>query len=131
MNKDYTRRDTLICGEGKHPYYIGGCYDFYCDWKTLNNLVKEGFADPNECQNDSPSIKEFLELTEGLKGIKFKAYAVSPERQDYRITVDGIEASIYEAYGDDIAKLVQVCHEADEFDFSHEGYNYILYAWWD
>ena len=62
--------------------------------EKLNELVENGFIDLNERQNEAPAIREFREflMQHSDEEISLHGYFVSPDRADYRITVEGIEA---------------------------------------
>lgn len=97
----------------------------------LQKLLDKGFADPEEMQNNSPTIAELLEIgkqaeSEGHK-VCFDGYTVPLERCDYRVSVDAI--NIYpQSIGDDLAqKFAEFEDTADEFTFTSN----LLTAWWD
>ncbi len=103
----------------------------------LEKLLKEGFAYPQEKQNFSPTIEQFYEL--GKKCVAksynpvFIGYAISPEREDYRTSIEGIEVRLETELiqsridfnlRDEFEKFAQ---SADEIDINFS----VLYAWWD
>ena len=125
-NKDQATRDKILFGrdQGKNNYlrYTGLSYD------DLQKLVEEKFADPEERQNDSPSILEFLgELKEFKDNVTFHGYAISLDRDDYRVSVEGFEIE-----GISQAQLISLMEQyrfADELTAdAAKGY---LYTWWD
>lgn len=131
MNKDYKLRDKIIFGEYDPKSYLCGCKNFHCSYETMKELVANDFIDMNECQNYSPYTKEFMEILDGIPSVEFIAYAVSPERDDYRITIEGVDVEIDDTDYDTVSLLVESFHTADEFNFQHDGDKYYLHAWWD
>lgn len=90
----------------------------------LQAAVDNGYADPEDAQNDSPTIGEFLEFGQQHRSaILFEAYIVSPTRSDCRISVEGI--LLNDADGDMAAtfKKWAKARHPDEFDNNR--------AWWD
>ena len=133
LNGDYITRDKYIFGEYNINKYCGGVRRFNCRRATLQHLVANNFGDEEECQNYSPSIKEFLDITEGFEeeDISFQCYAVSPKRDDYRITVEGVSIKIDDKDYDSLCSLVSHFRSADEFSLEHGHDKLSIYAWWD
>ena len=129
MNLDYKQRDIIIFGfEKDWSKSIGGTLHFEGLSKDkLQELVNKGFADPKECQNSSPSIQEFLQIGEISNKVTFHGYLVSPDRQDYRASIEGIDAD--DLTVDELLLLIKEVHYADEFDFDKEKGS--IRAWWD
>lgn len=131
MNKDYKRRDEIIFGGYDKEKYLGGCRNFTCSYDVMKQLVDENFIELDECQNYSPYTKDFMEILDGVPNVEFMAYAISPDRDDYRVTIEGFEVEISDTDFDTISLLVENFHYADEFSFQHNGDSYYLHAWWD
>lgn len=131
MNKDYVKRDEIIFGGYDPKSYIGGCKNFHCSYKTMEKLVEENFIELDECQNSSPYTKDFMDILKDVDNVRFIAYAISPDRDDYRVTIEGVDVEIQDTNFDEVSLLVESFHYADEFTFKHEGDTYYLYAWWD
>ena len=68
-------------------YYTG------LDVESLQKLVDLHFALPNDNQNDAPTIGEFIEFMKEFPRFKAHGYAVVPERDDYRVSVEGLSFS--------------------------------------
>jgi len=103
--------------------------------KVMRELVKMEAADPEDAQNCSLMIKEFMEFAadyEQAHGIPvtFHGYQIYPvgdePRWDLRVAVEGVAA---EGKLDTNAILgaVECLRTADEFDIDTSGFR----AWWD
>ncbi|BAY87820.1 hypothetical protein NIES267_73440 (plasmid) [Calothrix parasitica NIES-267] len=97
----------------------------------LQELVEKGFANPQESQNNSPTIEHLLELGKLAQSeahtVTFDGYSVPLERGDYRVSIDAINIypqSVGESLGQKFAELEET---ADEFTFTAD----LLSAWWD
>lgn len=130
-NKDQTTRDALMqpyCSTGKYPTDLSKPYDIASfeglPLKVLKQLLKLRFADPDETQNDSPSILEFVEYLKANKDATVHGYIVSMDRPDYRVSIEGL----HQPSGDkkSIVNFVEFNRGADELDISG-----VLRSWWD
>lgn len=132
MNKDYETREHVIFNEAFNSRnYSGGIRRFTCNTETLRNLYLSDFIDGDERQNESPSTTEFLDYVDDYPNVTFECYAVSPERDDYRITVEAINIVIPETDYDAVSYFTETFRYADEFNLDHVRHNYYLRAWWD
>jgi hypothetical protein len=99
-------------------------------WEQVNELVRVGGADPEETQNDSPTIGEFLnELAFLGDRIRFIGYIIYPPRDDCRVSVEGFEGRSLTA--EDALELA-ARYRADEVtkDRRPDG-TYDVRFWWD
>ena len=146
MNKDWQTRDKIL-----KPYF--NAYKQYCKanlpyayecmqnddgWsggikhfklmpvQALKRLVELKFADPESCQNSSPSIARIISFMEKWPSFVFAhGYAVSHERDDYRISVEGVEGRVPE----DLSKtrpefeidFIRFWTGADELELRNDG----------
>ena len=134
MNKDIKRRDEIIFGKYEKDKYFGGIRRFECPREVIEQLIKEDFIDLEENQNCSPTVKEFMELTDkesGLGNAEFECYAVSIDRDDYRVTIEGIDLEISDDDMDVFIYAIQNLRSADEFDIVHKSCAFFIHAWWD
>lgn len=99
-DRNYDKRDTVIFGKKQDYNYRNQkkCYFVQeLSFDKLKQLVNRKFADLNERQNGSPSIQEFLTFGETLLSQNFSlpiyylGYALSPNLEDYPVSVHGIE----------------------------------------
>lgn len=109
--------------------YGGGIQRF--DHLTLDNLkllAEKTYIKLNDTQNDSPSVREFLEFARSHPTIKFefRGYIVSPERDDCRISIEGFRA--WTNCDKDNKEVMTFAAFADELE---EIEPYLIDAWWD
>ena len=131
-NRDSRTRDTIIFGKPiDWDNDLGGAY--YFDELTveqLEQLVNQQFADPAERQNFSPTLGEFLAFaqTQKSKGFEFRfeGYVISPKREDYRVSIDGLQFQGDCSY-QVITDFHAIAYNADELDIDPN----FLRAWWD
>ena len=133
MNSNYKRRDEIIWGVyDPERYKSGGCCRFYAPAEKAQQLVEEGFIELNETQNESPSTEEFMNSIVGYEDwVEFECYAISPERDDYRVTIEGINIWIPIDKRDDMCRFVEEFRYADEFNINSDENGFHLRAWWD
>jgi hypothetical protein len=133
MNKDYKRRDEIIFGgywEDRYKY--GGCANDTIDYKQLKSLIDEDFIDMDECQNDSPTTQDFVDAISGYEdNVLFEVYAISPQRDDYRVTIEGIELTVPMTDLDQFIYFIEQFRYADEFEIHSDNDYFYIRAWWD
>ena len=126
LNHDDKRRCEII-GITSPVEYWGGCCRFEgLTLDRLNLLFDERFIDPEERQNNAPSTLEFKSFLEAYPETTVHGYIVSPERDDYRVSIEGAE------YNGEVSKemamdFVEMFRFADDFTVSDN----CLYCWFD
>ena len=127
MNKNDQRLCELL--GANEDYRAGGIQ--YFDGLTaeiLQVLIDEGFADSDEGFNNAPTTGEFLTFVKLNPEFVMHGYVVSPERSDYRVTIEGVKGTI-DLRSDAFVEFVKMFREADEFTVdSNTGY---CFAWYD
>lgn len=130
LNDDYVTRDEYLFGEyDKEKYRFGGVRHVSdLTWMELEYLFDNNFIDPEDSQNCSPTAEEIYDFIKDHDEFCAFGYAVSPDRSDYRITLEGIERlpgleGIED--GEELKDFVKFARFADELDVDHG------YAWWD
>ena len=128
FNPDEARRLEII---GLNP---GNGYDIArfngLKHEQIQLLLDENFADPDETQNDSPSIQEFLEFLKANPSFRAHGYIVTPRRNDCRVTLEGVElAKGADPSTEEIQAFIDLCHGSDEFTCDLKGKQF--YGWWD
>ena len=134
MNKDIERRDKILFGRYDPDKYFGGVRYFRARVDVIKELLEKDFANPHERDDDAPSIKEFVEIAETCDkaDVVFEGYAVESNRDDYRITIDGVNVTIPDTEYRKITYMVVTCRDADEFIFVHQNNGtYFMRAWWE
>ena len=89
--------------------------------ETLATLVEEGFADPDDTQNNSPSIGEFLEYMQAHPKVTAHGYIVGKERSDARVSIEGLHSGTADA--EEQIEFLEWNRGADELN-RHR-------SWWD
>ena len=121
------RRDLFLYGEEYNPsHYLGGCRSI----EALTNLevkwlVENGYLDVNDAQNYSPTAGEFWRFLDKYPDFTAFGYAISPDREDYRITIEGIKAPEFPETKEKLVDFFNLCRFADELELDPPR------AWWD
>ncbi len=131
-NFDSETRDRIIFGTSiVWEDSMGGARRFHnLSRENLQQLISQGFANRADSQNFSPTIGEFFDFAQrqGNKGFEFtfEGYVISPERRDYRVSIDGL---FYRGICSTelILDFQEFVNEPDELEIEP---NY-LRAWWD
>jgi len=127
FNQDWKLRDNMLDvrpGFGSRDNYDVLLFD-NMGADTLQKMVDLRFADPNERQNNSPTIQEFIEFLNDNPNFTAFGYVVSINRDDYRLSVEGVESFVYDPR--QFANFVNKFRMADEFTAT-ENYQR---AWYD
>ncbi|MDR0286665.1 MAG: hypothetical protein LBI03_03005 [Clostridiales bacterium] len=125
LNKDDNLRQDIM--GIKTSYSYGGIERFEkMTPETFNKLHENGFIDMDYAFNDSPTIGEFKNFVDKYPDeiIYFHGYIVSPERDDNRLVVEGLEA--ISENKDFIIDFTNEFHYADEFKVEN-GYQRCWY----
>lgn len=129
MNRELAdQRDQMVFGENydKTKYPGGVRYFDRLDAKTLRTLLYKKLADPAEQQNDAPPVSEIAEFLDGHPNFWAHGYAVSPERDDHRISLEGVECgSDYDL--SDVQDFFSLFKYPDEVSVEKTG----MYCWFD
>jgi len=129
-NTDYKKRDQMVLGKiiDWKKEKNGGTEPFKdMSLELLNTLIEENFIDPKESQNYSPTTQEFLELMQKFPSLRAHGYVVSPERDDYRVAIEGVDGENFSL--DDMQVLLEALLHADSLDFSIKDGS--IRSWWD
>lgn len=130
------KRDQLIYGRILQPDEVfGGLASFsiglYACGTPINvsiaeQLVENGWLDPEDRQNNSPSAGEFIKFCKQYPQVKLIGYTIVPERDDCRTSIEGLFCD-HDINQDLISAFSELYYDADEFEVNDET----LYAWWD
>lgn len=127
LNRDTKRRNEIL--GIKNEQYTGSCMSVYgITLDSLNQLIEEEFIDLNESQNYSPTTEEIRDFMAAHSNYDIKAYGymITPNRSDYRVTLEGIEYA-GEVTMDLAIDFVNMFRGADEFDLTENGFS----CWYD
>ena len=127
LNKDIATRDKILFGKYRpNTYKFGGIRKFdNLDVETLGKLLEMNFADPEDRQNLAPSIQEIYEFMRKYPKYKAHGYAVSDEREDYRISIEGVEKGEPHESIDEFQDYMNVFRFSDAFDY------HTMFCWFD
>lgn len=106
--------------------FWGGCASFSgMNYKTLQALVDKGYADREDNTNGSTTLGEYLDFMKEHQRFKAHGYIVSNDRDDRRITVEGLEAK--KVTIKEMVAFTELDRMADEF-CATQSY---CRSWWD
>jgi hypothetical protein len=95
FNKDWKERDRIMIPYLKERYNQKAInYDVLTfgglPLEILQELLDKRFIDPEEKQNESPSVIQFKSMMTRYPTLLAHGYIVSPKRNDYRISIEGL-----------------------------------------
>ncbi len=93
---------------------------------VLETLLEEGYLDPQSAQNVSPTVEQFLAFIRKHPKAKAHGYAVSPYREDFRISLEGLFVDHEDITAEMRRDFEELCGNADDYE---DGCH--LYSWWD
>ncbi len=129
FNTDYKRRDKIVGMDvewGKDD--PGGLIRLNrMTLPIIAQLYEERFIDPNDRQNLAPTAQEILAFMCRHPSALASGYMISPERDDYRVTIEAVELSTKDATPAARQEFETLCKDADELETQGD----FLYCWWD
>jgi hypothetical protein len=133
FNRDWQRRDAILQPftrtDGPFAGFDTGGDIFFFQGvraEAVAQLLAEGYLDPDERQNDSPSASEFFAFMQRHPEVLAHGYATSIEREDYRVTIEGV--SYRGPVSEQLRReVVQLFGSADECRVEPNG----MYVWYD
>lgn len=116
LNRNEPQRDEIIFGKYEPEKYLGGIRRFEdLTIGTLKKLEELGFVDILDRQNSCPTIRTIMKFMEEYPGYEASGYVVSRNRDDYRISIDGLRK-----VGDipvvELEEFMRVFGEADDLN---------------
>lgn len=135
LNKDSKERDMILFGkeldwvDGNVPggeTFCGHSRFEKLSLEKLKELRDKCFLYLDDQQNNAPTIEQFIEFMEKFPDVTAHGYAISPRRDDYRISIEGLE------YTGRCGKAMQLeftklCRKADVFTATDSH----IYCWFD
>lgn len=92
----------------------------------LETLVKENFIDLEEQQNDAPCVGDILLFMKANPRFTCHGYVVSPERDDYRVSIEGVDLN-GKPTKKESKDFIALFRHADEFKCDETG----CHCWYD
>lgn len=139
MNNDYkhisdekaNEREMIIFGRpyDRSRYVYGGCVHFdQISVTQAKELLEKGYVDPNDTQNCSPTMQEFIGYCSAEPNKWYlHGYVISPERSDCRVTFEGI-GSLVPLYPEEVIDFLKDFRYADEL---YADVYSCAYCWYD
>lgn len=129
---DTDLREQLIFGRNYSPanYTAGGiCHFDNLRYKMAAELVRRGFLSPEDKQNEAPTAQEFIDFMKQHDPDNWIliGYAISPTREDVRVSIEGIE-SVRSLSEHDMVDFLRVFRDADKL-IAEDGQP--VFGWYD
>ncbi len=133
MILDDTREAVLVATEllersdfYEERYGISKFKDLPLD--VIKQLIGKGYLDPDDYQNCSPTVSTIVKFVEehDPANWRFHGYVVSAERDDTRVSIEGIN-SLKPLGKDDLIDFLQEFRYADELDAERDE---TVYCWY-
>lgn len=113
LNKDYHRRDEIVGLKNKK--YVAGIKRFQgLSFDQLDSLVEENFISLEDKPTFAPNAQEIYDFLKDNPDFTVMGYLVSPDREDYRISLDGVELKRKPTV-DEIIEFVALFRLASDF----------------
>ena len=127
LNKNVQQRDEIIFGKYEPSSYMGGICRFEkLNLATLKQLVEHNFLCLDERQNCCPSVEEILHFMEKYPDYTTHGYAVSIERRDYRVSLEGVEKNSSASSKQEKSDFIKLFKYADEIYTKDK-----MFCWFD
>lgn len=98
--------------------------------ETARKLFDEGFANPDDTQNESPSFEEMTEFCEKHPEFKILGYVIGGDREDARVTAEGVSGLITDM--ESLIDFLRLFRLADELTVDLVEPNTVdCYCWYD
>lgn len=134
MKSDYRQRDLILKGFFTDKEYVGGMKRFTkLPLELLELLVLEDHTPHDERHNNAPTLRDLITFSKQIKDkgyeVSFGGYAISPERDDYRTSVDTIYIKYYFDNNNHLNNkiITKFFENADEKDMSEGSMRF----WYD
>ena len=126
-NKDEAVRDKIIFGSYEPEKYTGGIRRFEdLTAEKLRELVEADFIDLHERHNLCPDVGTILRFMEQYSGYMATGYAISARRDDYRVSLDGLQKDGYDMESE-LDEFCGLFRKADDFSVGTKK----MYCWFD
>ena len=126
LNRREKQRDNIIFGNRDTKAYMGGIRHFEnLSLDKLEELINGNFIDISDRQNAAPTIKEIYGFMKKYPAYTAHGYAVTVERDDYRVSLEGVSKERGADSSEELADFTELFEHADEFSTSP------MYCWFD
>lgn len=126
LNKDIETRDKIIFGRYRpNKYRYGTAWFRDMNVKTLRKLLEQNFIDPEETQNESPTVEQIYEFMRRHPEYTCHGYTVAADRADYRVSIEGVEKGSPAANPIEFKDFMDLFGGADEINYRTN------YCWFD
>lgn len=118
INRDCRKRDSIIFGDNKPDYTNGICRFKDLRVDKLNKLLDYNFIDDNHRHYEKiPSIRDIISfMNEWYEyDVKAHGYVLSCDREDYRVSLDGIEILSKTDLSDELVKDISALFRSSEY----------------
>lgn len=128
-NLDYGIRDSLLKLEVDWEDKMNRVVKFEpFRIDILESLINEKFINPQDRQNNSPTVNEMLGFMRKYPAVFAYGYAVTPKRRDYRVSLEGLAVNQEDVTEELKKAFLGFCKSATEIHT--EDVNGLL-SWWD
>ena len=129
---DADLREQLIFGRNYAPadYAAGGICEFEnLRFETAKELLARGLLPPGDRQNEAPTAQAFVDFMEQHDPGNWilSGYSVAPDREDVRVSIDGIK-SLGPLTDHDMVDFLRTFRDADELIAEDEQ---PVFCWYD
>ena len=98
--------------------------------ETARKLIDEGFANPNDSQNEAPTFEEMTEFCEKHPQFRLLGYVIGGDRDDARVTAEGVSGLTTSM--ETLTDFLMLFRWADELTVDFVGPNTVdCYCWFD
>ena len=128
-NRSVALRDEIIFGKYEPEEYPGGCRRFdNLTLEKLERLVGDEYIALCDRHNNAPPLETFIEFMEKYSDYVACGYAISANRGDYRVRIDGLKKPDggYDTM-DEMDEFYKLFREADNFTVGTKG----MSCWFD
>lgn len=129
LNQDDARRAELL-GVDTRDESLGIVRFDDIDGATLGRLMAERFVDPDNTQNDSPSVADFSAILTEFPELRVGGYAVPASRDDYRISVDSVHGKLDGVPADRRAEIAELFEKLGETATNTDPEGKTFRCWW-
>jgi hypothetical protein len=129
INRDYKLRDAIlqIDVDWERDEFRGDLMHFDAiDIVQFKGLLVNRFINPNDIWNNAPSVRSFFTFMAENPGTRAHGYAISPFREDYRITIEGLLVAPDDATSEIRDAFKNFSETADDVKIGA-----MLWCWWD